>query len=265
MMKWVEVSQIIKSGETSAVLLLITFTVFVYLTYYVSKRGRDWYIRPIEALTIMEEGLGRAAEMRRPVMLTPGMSGLDSPLTLAGISITGQMIERAAAIGVKPLAITSSAPTMMVLEAIAKDAYISAGKSQEYAPGKYVFWTGGEQFAYATYLMGAIMTEKPATIVFVGSFLSDIMMNAETGKRVGAVEVGGTLDTTAMATMAMVCDAVLVGEEIYAAAAVITKDKVLACSLAGQDYAFLLTLAIVAIGVIGTLLGFPFIRGFLTV
>jgi hypothetical protein len=253
----------IKSGAIIDLVVLLIFGAFVYISYYVSKQGRSWYIRPIEALIIMEEGVGRAAEMGRPVVMTPGMSGLNSPLTLAGLSITGEINQQCASIGVKPINITSDASVSLVLEAMVRNTFLSAGKEDEYAPGQYVHWTGGEQFAYATYLMGTIMSEKPATVIFVGNFLSDIMMNAEIGKRVDALEVGGTLDTTAMATMAMVCDSVLIGEEIYAAAATITKDDVLAGSIAGQDWSFVLMLAILVLGIISCLAGIPLLKDLL--
>lgn len=267
--KYIIVSKIIfrglmiKSGQTSSLFILILFGLFVYVSYFLSKQGKKWYIRPIEALMMLEEGVGRAAEMGRPIVMTPGMSGLNNPLTLAGLSITGEVNQQAAALGVKPINITSSATVSMVLEAIVKDAYLAAGKADEYSLGKYVFWTGGEQFAYATYLMGSIMSEKPATIVFVGSFLSDIMMNAEIGKRVNAMEIGGTLDTTALATMAMVCDSVLIGEEIYAAAAYITKDELLAGSIAGQDWSFVFMVATLILGILTCLAGIPLIKDLL--
>jgi len=239
----------IKSGEAFALMTLVLFAAFVVITYYISKRGKEWYMRPIEALEVIDESIGRSAEMGRPVMCLPGMSGLGNMLTLAGLSICGEVNERAARIGVTPVNLVSAADTLMVMEAMVKNAFVSAEKGELYQPGKYVYWTGSEQFAYATYVMGTIMKEKPAAIIFVGSFLSDIMMNTETGKRVGAIEVGGCTDTTAMATMAMVCDSILIGEEIYAAAAVITKDKALAGSIAGQDWAFIVTLALMTIGV----------------
>jgi hypothetical protein len=245
------------------VLIFLAFSIFVYITYYVSKRGKEWYIRPIEALTMIEEGIGRSAEMGRPVLMTPGMSGLGSSMTLVGLSVMGEVNQRAADLGVEPINITSSPETMMVLEAMVRNAYSTAGKKELYQPGKYVHWTGGEQYAYATYLMGAILIYKPATIIFVGSFLSDIMMSAETGKRVGAIEIGGTLDTTAMATMAMICDSVLIGEEIYAGAAAITKNKDLAGSIAGQDWALFVALAIIVAGVLTNLMGIRFISDLL--
>jgi len=246
---------LVKKAQAAPLVILVAFSLFVYITYYISKRGKDWYIRPIEALTIIDEGIGRAAEMGKPVLTTPGMGGLSGAVTLAGLSITGEVIQRTAELGVRSVNITDSAQTMMVLEAIVRNAYSTAGRSDLYQPGRYVQWTGGEQFAYATYMMGSILTEKPATIIFVGSFLSDIMMSAETGKRVGAIEIGGTLDTTALSTMAMICDSILVGEEIYAAAAVITKDKQLSGSVAGQDWALLVTLVLLVVGMVASLVG----------
>lgn len=249
----------IKSGEAFSLTTLLLFAAFVVITYYMSKRGKQWYIRPIEALDVIDESIGRSAEMGRPVMCLPGMSGLSSTLTLAGLSICGEVNERAARIGVRPVNVVSAPDTLVVMEAMVKNAFMSAEKGDLYQTGKYVIWTGSEQFAYAITIMGTIMKEKPASIIFVGSFLSDIMMNTETGKRVGAVEVGGCTDTTAMATMAMMCDSVLIGEEIYAASAAITKDKVLAGSIAGQDWAFIMALALLIIGSALSIAGIKFL------
>lgn len=249
---------IIKSfatGRLAITVVMVLFSFFIWFSSYITELGKKWYIRPIDALQLIEEGVGRSAEMDRPVMNCPGMSGISSSLTLAGLSISGEVIQRAVELGVRPLNLTASTDVTIILEGMVNSAFTAAGKSDLYKPGEYVFWTGGEQFAYATYVMGAIMHEKPALIVFVGSFLSDIMMNTETGKRVGAIEIGGTSDTTAMATMAMICDGILIGEEMYAAAAVISKDEKLAGSIAGQDWAFVVTVAILIIGIIAVLSG----------
>ena len=56
----------------SAVCLVIVVSVVL------AQRGRQMFIRRIPGLTAVEEAVGRATEMGRPVFFSPGMSSADA-------------------------------------------------------------------------------------------------------------------------------------------------------------------------------------------
>ncbi|MBS7653289.1 MAG: DUF6754 domain-containing protein [Candidatus Bathyarchaeia archaeon] len=251
------IEQVIRPGRGFQLAFMVTVGILCYLSYYLGKRGKTWEIRPLEGLEAAYEGIGRAAEMGRPVMMLPGISDLGNPQTLAGLTVLGEIAQRGAEIGVPTVTSASHSAVVSAAEAIIRSAYAAAGKPELYMPGKYVRWFGWDQFAYAVGAAGHILEEKPAMIIYLGYFLFDTIVDAETGSRVGAIQIGGTIGSLDM--IAQFCDYILIGEEIYAAAASITKDKLAISTIAGQDWIKLITVGIMVLGVITMALGSKYI------
>ncbi len=245
---FVMAGMIIKEGRAFQLFLLILVAILTYIASSLAKKGKVWEIRPIEALEAMYEGVGRCAEMGRPMMVLPGISDLGNPQTIAGLTVLGELAQRGAEIGVPTITSASNSAVITAAEAVIGSAYTAAGKPELYAPGKYVEWFGGDQFAYAVGAAGQILAHKPGMICFIGYFLFDVIVDGETGARVGAIQIGGTLGSMDM--MTVFCDYFLVGEELYAAAASITRDKYAIATLAAQDWIKLILLVLMIVGAI---------------
>jgi hypothetical protein len=236
----------------------------VYYTYYLAKSGKLWEIRPIEALEAIEESIGRCAEMGRPVLVTPGISSLVSSTnaqTMAGLTVLGEVAQQAANIGVTCTTNASSEQVVIASEAIIRNSLETAGRGELYEPGKYVRWFGGDQFSYAVGCAGQIMDERPGLIVFVGYFLADTIVTGETGARVGSIKIGGTLG--ALSFLAMMCDYLLIGEEMFAASASITKDPLITGTIAAQDWLKMISIILMSLGAILYALGIKIIWSFM--
>jgi hypothetical protein len=67
-------------------------------TYFVarSRRGKPPTIRRIAALEAVNEAIGRATEMGRPVLFIPGVQDMDNIQTVAGITMLGRVARTAA-------------------------------------------------------------------------------------------------------------------------------------------------------------------------
>jgi hypothetical protein len=253
--------QLIRSGRVFQLIFFIVTGILTYISYTFAKQGRTWEIRPLEGLEAIYEGIGRAAEMGRPIMVLPGISNLGNPQTLAGLTVLGEVTEQAADIGVRPVTSASNTSVVTAMEAIVRSSFTAAGKPELYSPGDYVQWFGGDQFAYAVGAAGQIMNEKPAVIVYCGYFLFDVIVDGETGQRVGAVQVGGTIGSMSM--VALFCDYLLIGEELYAASAQITRDPMALGTLVGQDWIKLVTIIIMVLGSLFSLAGIDVITNLL--
>ena len=59
----------------------------VYVLNRTKKGQAPWQIRRVQGLDAIDEAIGRATEMNRPVMYLPGWTGLDSPQTLASMTV----------------------------------------------------------------------------------------------------------------------------------------------------------------------------------
>lgn len=245
-----------KAGQMFNLAVLIVAGIFVYISYYLARKGRIWTIRPLEAIEAIQEGIGRAAEMNRPVLMFPGIGNLQNVQTIAGLTMLGEVVERGARVNVPVNTIPSYTEIVTASEAIVRDAYNRAGKPELYQIGKYVKWFGADQFVYAVGGAGYILAEKPAMVVFLGYFLADVLVTGEAGSRVGALQIGGTGDQNAISLMAIVCDYILIGEEIYAASASITGDKFQIATIAGQDWLKILMILLMVVGVLSLAAGF---------
>jgi hypothetical protein len=73
---------------------------------------------------------------------------------------------------------------------------------------------------------------------------------------VGAVQVAGTDSITQLPFFITACDYTLMGEELYAASAYLSKEPMLLGSLRGQDWGKLLVIASLLVGAVLRLLGF---------
>lgn len=253
------VEQVIIKGRGFQLILLVITGILAYVAYHLARKGKYWTIRPLEALDAIGEGIGRAAEMGRPILLLPGISGLQNAQTIAGLTIFGEVSQRGAEIGVETHNITSSTEVVAASEAIARDAYVSVGKPELYQPGKYVKWYGSGQFVYAVGAAGHILLAKPSVVLFMGYFLSDVIVTGETASRVGAMQIGGTTDQSATPLMGMFCDYMLFGEEMYAASATITKDRYAIATLAGEDWIKTILLFLMIVGVLAWVAGSKYI------
>jgi hypothetical protein len=95
------------------------------------------------------------------------------------------------------------------------------------------------------------MREKPGANIMIGAYWAESMQLAETGSRVGAMQISGTAQTSQIPFFLVSTDYCLIGEEIYAAGAYLTNEAPLIASLAGQDFGRIIA---VILGLIGALL-----------
>lgn len=256
MVYYVLVQEIIRPGRTFQLVFLLTIVIATLLALYLSRKGKTWSIRTIEGLEAIREGVARCAEMGRPVLVTPGISNLtsvQSAQTIAGLTILGEVATKSFGIGVPCITNASDPQVILAAEGIIRNSLLSVGKPELYAPGKYVRWFGADQFSYAVGCAGQILEDKPGLIVFSGYFLADTIITGEAGTRVDAIKVGGTLGSISF--LALMCDYLMIGEELFAASATITEDKLTIATLAGQDWSKLIVIGLSIIGVILYALG----------
>jgi len=76
-------------------ILAISFSAII-LIYISIARRRELYIRRIAGLEALDEALGRATEMGKPVLFMHGLYGMDQPSTIAAVNILGRVARRTA-------------------------------------------------------------------------------------------------------------------------------------------------------------------------
>ncbi len=100
-----------------------------------------------------------------------------------------------------------------------------------------------------------MIRERPAAIFLIGYFFAESLILAETGQSVGAIQIAGQADPSQLPFFVATCDYTLIGEELYAASAYLSREPVLLGSMRGQDIAKAILLALALIGIVAASFG----------
>ncbi|OPX29657.1 MAG: hypothetical protein B1H09_06080 [Gemmatimonadaceae bacterium 4484_173] len=234
------------------ILTIISLVIFYYIEQ--GKRGKDLYIRRIAGLTAVEDAVGRATEMGRPVLYIPGIMDMDDIQTIASMVILGRVAMKTAEYGSPLLVPTCRSVVMSVAQEIVKESYLQVGRPDAYQRESINYITD-DQFGYAAGVDGIMVRQKPAAIFMLGTFYAESLILAETGRSVGAIQIAGTAMPSQIPFFIAACDYTLIGEELFAASAYLSKEPKLLGSLRGQDAAKLFFMVVIVIGVLTATLG----------
>ena len=214
------------------------------------RKGKSYYLRPIAGLTAMDEAIGRATEMGKPILYSSGRGKMERPASIASMNIFGSVCEKVASYGT-PLIFPNNDPVVTaVAQEVAREGYTKAGHPDQYNPDNIYFVTDS-QFGYAAAVDGIMMRERPATNLFFGTFEAESLILAETGNSIGAVQIAGTDSSIQMAFFIVACDYVLIGEELFAASGYLSGDPQVVGTIKGSDY---LKVVVIILMLTGTLL-----------
>lgn len=237
-----------KPEQTNVLATALIIIVIVIVTIIVARR-RDMYVRPIAGLRAVDDAIGRATEMGRPILYIAGLSSIGDIATIAAMLILGHLARRTAAYET-PILVPCNDPLVMAVQReIVHEAYLEAGKPEAYNP-ENIFYVTDSQFGYVAAVDGIMVRQKPAANFFMGYFFAESLILAETGAASGAIQIAGTDADTQLPFFITSCDYTLLGEELYAAGAYLSRDPVLLAQLKGQDLGKIAIFAVIAIGTI---------------
>jgi hypothetical protein len=250
--------------RTTMLVLLLVFSGFVLWCISRAKRGEELYIRPVAGLQALDEAVGRATEMGKPVLFIPGVLDMDQIETIAGLSVLGRVAAKTAEYGA-PLMVPTRHPLVMTAaRETVKEAYLSAGRPDVYDEDK-IWYLTSEQFGYAAGVDGIMMREKPGAIFYMGAFYAESLVLAETGHATGAIQIAGTARPAQLPFFVTACDYTLIGEELFAASAYLSRQSTSLGSLKGQDYGKAVFMVLIVLGVVLATFGITWLVSILTI
>jgi hypothetical protein len=236
-------------NRVNALVFLVVFSSAILLYTRWARAGKPLFLRKIAGLDAVEEAVGRATEMGRPVLYIPGLQELDEIETIAGISILGR-VARITAQYDTPLMVPVRYPLVLAAgQEVVEQAYTEMGKQDSYDRDT-VRYVAGESFAFTATVNGYMMRERPATNIYMGAFFAESLLLAETGNAAGSIQIAGTARPEQLPFFVAACDYTLMGEELYAASAYLSREPVLTGGLKGQDFVKMLIVILVIIGVV---------------
>lgn len=242
-----------------ALILLILYKILS------ARAGRKLFIRRISGLSAIDEAVGRATEMGRPMLFSPGIGGFNI-VSLQALSILGHIIKSAARYRARIIVPTADSVLFTIAEETTRDAYEAEGVPEAFNQDDVRFLSDS-QFAYTSGVVGILNREKVASAFYFGDFFAESLILAENGQQAGAIQVAGTPQITQIPFFIAACDYTIIGDEYYAASAYLSREPTLLGSLVGQDYGKAIILALVVMGIISVSLlaasTFPFLEAIL--
>lgn len=245
------------------IVLLIALALGGLMVYFISRarEGQKLYIRPIPGLSRIDEAIGRATEMGRPILFVLGTGTAGDIATLAGYTILARVARRTAEYQT-PLLVPVNDPVMMVMaRGTVKEAYLEAGRPDVYNPDN-VFYISAMQFPYVAAVNGLMLRERTATNFYMGTFHAESLLLAEAGSTTGSIQMSGTDQMAQIPFFVAATDYTLIGEELYAASAYLSQDPKQVGPLKAQDLVKAALIILALLGVLEmTFVRSSFIRG----
>jgi hypothetical protein len=245
----------INDGLVASFVLLIIVVAEGLIALYLSRTGKAHpKIRKIAGLEAIEEAIGRATEMGRPIAYTTGLGGIRDQVyyqTLAGLSILGYTAELAAKYNARLIYFPYDPTIMPMAIDVMEQAYHRAGKPDAFNRDN-VQYLGGDQFPWAFGVLGAMYREQTAANIHMGPFWAESLILAEAGFYTGAIQIAGTANYHQIQFFVVAADYALIGEELMAAGAYLSKDPTQIGSLWGGDWTKITAIVLTLIAVILT-------------
>ncbi|HDS74681.1 MAG TPA: hypothetical protein ENN56_03980 [Firmicutes bacterium] len=248
-LKWNKLNNLVFGLVFGSVIL-----VFIRL----ARRNPDMYIRKIAGLDAVEEALGRATEMGKPVYFVHGIASMGEISTIAAVNILRPVAKRVAEYDTTLKVMNNDPIVMAVSQEVVEEGCIDAGRPDAYNEDNVMF-VADRQFSYAAAVDGMMVRERPATVMLMGYFYAESLLFTETGGEIGAIQIAGTDAYTQLPFFITTCDYTLMGEELYAASAYLAREPKLLGSLRGQDVGKAILLLLLGAGTVLELLGINWI------
>ncbi len=224
----------------------LLFAAVVFLSIRKAQR-EPVFLRYIPGLDAVDEAIGRATELGKPVMYLTGAHDMTDPSTVAAAVILGRVAKRTAGYETDLMVPHRNPITMAVCQEITRQAYYEAGKPDLFREDANFFITS-DQFSYTASVDGIMLRAKPAANFFMGTYFAEALLLTETGASTGAIQIAGTDSDHQLPFFVTTCDYTLIGEELYAASAYLSREPVQVGTLLGQDIGKLAVLGLIGVG-----------------
>jgi len=252
------------TGKTPVLFAVIIFSTFALVFITVARKGKELYIRPLAGIEAVDEAIGRATEMGKPILYILGLGSADMIATIASFTILSRVSKKTAEYQT-PILIPCCDPIVMaVAQETVRAAYLEAGRPDDYKQ-ENIYYLTSMQFAYVAGVNGIMIREKPATNFYLGKFYAESLLLAETGSLAGSIQISGTDEIAQIPFFVAATDYTLIGEELYAASAYLGREPVLLGTLKGQDWAKALVMIFLILGALAATFHFQWFLNLLKV
>jgi len=239
---------------------------FVSVWYYLDRAAKDLplpKIRTIPATLAIEEGIGRSLEMGKPVHFSMGSDGASlmgsgMSTTIASLGLLRYLTKNCAQMGVRQIVhLPSQGYAIPLVEGAVREGYLEAGKPEMFRRGDLHYY-GWFTAAFASGVYETFARDGVGLFVHAGNIITFSFPVLEAAKIHGAISIGGTPRWTATYIFAIACDHIFIGEELLAASAQISGNKMLTSGLASEEIWKYLAIGLLLVGLLTNAAGIDF-------
>ncbi len=248
-------AQWFNTARTNILVAMVAICLVFFSYISRARRGAKMFIRKISGLDAIDDALGRATEMGKPILFSFGLGYITDMVVIAALPLLRRIARRSAEYSTKLLVPNSDPIVMTAAQETVREAYTEAGRPDLYNADNINFLTS-DQFGYAAGVDGILLRDRPGAVFWIGSFYAESLIMAETGHSVGAIQLAGTTDTAQLPFFVAACDYTMIGEEVFAASCYLRPEPVMLGTIKGEDFIrfwlMLLTTALVLLGTVAT-------------
>lgn len=245
------------TGKSPVVVAVIVFSTFAMVFIALARKGKQLYIRPLAGIEAVDDAIGRATEMGKPILYIMGLGSADMIATIASFTILSRVAKKTAEYQTDILMPCCDPIVMAVAQETVRSAYLEAGRPDQYKE-ENIFYLTSMQFAYVAGVNGIMLRERPATNFYLGKFYAESLLLAETGSLAGSIQISGTDEIAQIPFFVAATDYTLIGEELYAASAYLGKEPILLGTLKAQDWGKAVVMIALILGALAATLHFEF-------
>jgi len=141
------------------IFFVLMLAVFIFVNIRRAGKGKDLYIRRIGGLNAIDEAIGRATEMGKPVLMVPGLSDNVNAIVVQALNIFSYVSRTAAKFANPILLCCANAAVYTVAQETIRDVYQQEGAIDRYDADSVRF-ISDRQFAFAAGVSGLIHRER---------------------------------------------------------------------------------------------------------
>jgi hypothetical protein len=253
-------------GRYADLALFIIFNGAILFFTLQARSGSKYSLKKrLAGIDAIPEAIGRAVEMGRPVHYTPGgnpLYGVRGTHIQMGLVIAGHAATHCARLGAHFIISLAAPAQIPIAEEIYRSAFIAEGHA-EVQPDVRFYARGDAPFGAGC--LGTITRDNCAVNMIIGGSGSDFPIIAEGAFRAGAFQIGGSANVWMIPLVVAACDYTIIGEELFAAGAMLSEDNVQLAGIVACDYSKLFIVALMLLGSILLTLGTPTILNLLKI
>ncbi len=244
-------------------MLLVGFLLALPLFAFINLRlhkGQEISLRKMPGMENLSRAIARALEEGQKVHISVGTGKLGEKATvetMAGLTVLDIVSARSSESGVETI-VTMSDPTVLPLaqDIIQKPGLTPGRANPNWPTMRNARFMGPDAITYAAGTMDVLGHEPLTGNVMVGTFGPEFLLMGESGAKEDLIQVVGTTNPQGLPYMQLASEHTLVGEEIFATGAYISRWPTHLASLVLQDVGRLVIVGVIFVGVVlRTILG----------